>query len=111
MSDNDLGLIFAKLLVVENEIKNMTKNFEDHNQAALKRQEDYHQSLDVVIKKIECQNKRCFDHAPIIDGFEKHLESHEEIKKLSGARNFAIFIAMGGWALGLTSIVVNFLRQ
>ena len=111
MSENDVGLIFAKLLVVESEIRNMTKNFDDHNIAALKRQEDYHKSLDLVINKIDCQNVRCFNHAPVIDGFGKHLEEHITIKAEQSKRFFTLILAMGGWAVGLTAIAFNYFSK
>jgi hypothetical protein len=111
MSENDAGLIFAKLLVMESELKNMTKNFEDHNIAALKRQEDYHKSLDVVISKLDCQTKRCFDHAPVIDGFGKHLTEHSELKIEQNKRFFTLMIAMGGWSLVLIELFFKFFSK
>ena len=115
MSENDVGILFAKLLVVENEIKNISQNLKDyqfeHAEDAKNRHNFICKSIDIIVDKFECQTKRCFNHAPIIDGFGKHIQEHEELSKEKRSKETTFILAVGGWVIAIFSVYFGFILR
>jgi hypothetical protein len=100
-------------VVVETRLlKQKVETFIDsHQKDALRRHESLTSTLEVILKKIDCQNTRCFEHAPIIDSFQKHTIDHVSAKKEGEQKRRAYIIALGGWALAIIEIGIRFFSK
>jgi hypothetical protein len=115
MSENDAGMIYAKLLVLETIIKNLSSNFDEykvqHHEEAEKRNKSITELGKLFISKTDQIVKNCYEHAQVEALFKEHIKKEEQVKFYFKDKAFVgmMTIAVGMVSSTITIIIQNWL--